>query len=172
MSRSPVHMRLGMLISCLTRPFSAPLTVYFVLVRAQNLHARHPSTQFSHNKHSNLNSYGNINPKPVNQRPRDALDFPETSPFKRILQGAAKGLTSSSDHPYYFSTKIPPTSAVFPQFIVANKFIAHCCVQIERLRRERASPVFHSWTYPPPPCWKLERFSAWQFKAAATLQQI
>ena len=78
-------------IPCLTRPFGAPLTVYFVLVRAQNLHTHQPSPQSSHDKYSNLNSYGNINPKPVNQRARDALGFPETSPFKRILQGAAKG---------------------------------------------------------------------------------
>ena len=32
-------------------------------------------------------SYGNANPKPVNQRAQDALDLPETSPSKRILQG-------------------------------------------------------------------------------------
>ena len=32
-----------------------------------------------------------LNPKPVNQRAQDALDLPETSPSKRILQGGVKG---------------------------------------------------------------------------------
>ena len=77
-SRSSVHIHLGMPIPCLRRPFGAPLTV--------------SSTQSSHDKHLfNLNSCGNIDPKPVNQRAQDALDLPETSPFRRILQGAVKG---------------------------------------------------------------------------------
>ena len=74
-SRSSVHIHLGMPILCLRRPFGAPLTM-----------------QSSHDKHLfNLNSYGSIDPKPVNQRAQRALDLPETYPFKRILQGALKG---------------------------------------------------------------------------------
>ena len=90
-SRSSVHIHLGMPIPFLKRPFGTLLRVDFVLVRAQNLHTRHPCTQSSHDKDFNLNSYGDINPKPVNQRAQDALNLPETSPFKRILQGAVKG---------------------------------------------------------------------------------
>ena len=47
MSRSSAHKHLGMPIPCLTRLLGAPLTIYFVLIRAQNLHTRHPSTQSS-----------------------------------------------------------------------------------------------------------------------------
>ena len=86
-----------------------------------------------------------------------------SSVFQRHLLSSAsfkvlqKVLTSTSDHPHCFPTKIPPTSAVFSQFIVANKFIAHCRAQIKRLSRESPSTFFHSWAYHRLPVGKIER---------------
>ena len=80
-------------------------------------------------------SYGNANHKPVDQLAQDALDLPETSPSKRILQGGVKG---ADFDPRSFSS-LPDEDTVYSccilSLIVANKFNAHCCAQIERLRR-------------------------------------
>ena len=79
MSRSFIHMHLDMPIPCLPRPFGAPSTVYFVLIRAQTFICAIVLPSPATNKHFNQNSYGNLDPKPANQTcpgcPRPSRDI-------------------------------------------------------------------------------------------------